>query len=90
MLFHPQFSCVTSQLTTQVSVEIAMKAYTNYLPVLHSTWRKDGKSPLLLMAMQAAGAAHVKSRGAKELLHFVVEDIAPVLAREIVSNFEHM
>lgn len=67
-----------------------MKIYTTYLPVLHSTWRKDGKSPLLLTVMQAAGAAHVKSREAQELLRFVIEDVTPVLTREIVSDSERM
>ena len=60
--------------------------FTTYLPVLHSSWRKDGKSPLLLTTMQAAGAAHVKSHEAQELLYFVIEDMAPVLIREIVSD----
>lgn len=63
-----------------------MRMYTAYLPVLHFTWRKDGKSSLLLTVMQAAGASHVKSREAQELLHFVIDDITPVLAREIVSD----
>ena len=60
--------------------------YTTYLPVLHSTWRRDGKSPLLLTVMQAAGASHVKSREAQQLVRFVVEDMTPVLTREIVSD----
>jgi len=66
-----------------------VKVYTAYMPILHSTWRKEGKSPLLLTVMQAAGASHIKSREAQELLRFVVEDITPVLTREIVSDFEH-
>lgn len=73
-----------------VPVELAMKMYTTFLPVLHSTWRKDGKSPLLLTVIQAAGAAHVKSREAQELLRFVVEDVTPLLTREIVSDYEHV
>lgn len=67
-----------------------MKMFTDYLPVLHSTWRRDGKSPLLLTVMQAAGASHVKSREAQELLQFVIEDITPMLAREIVSDSQHV
>jgi len=66
-----------------------MKVYTTYLPVLHSTWRKEGKSPLLLTAMQAAGASHVKSREAQEFLGFVIEDVTLLLTREIVSDFEY-
>lgn len=72
-----------------VPVEIAVNVYTNYLPVLHSTWRKDGKSPLLLTVMQAAGASLVKSHEAQELLRFVIEDVTPVLTREIVSDSQH-
>jgi len=64
-----------------------MKMYTAFLPVLHSTWRKDGKSPLLLTVLHASGASHVKSREAQELVRFVIEDMTPVLAREIVSDF---
>ena len=63
-----------------------MKVYTNYLPVFHSTWQKDEKSPLLMTAMHAAGASYVKSREAQGLLRFVIEDITPVLTREIVSG----
>ncbi|KAF9645157.1 hypothetical protein BDM02DRAFT_3120649 [Thelephora ganbajun] len=63
--------------------EIAMKTYTTYLPILHSTWRKDGKSPVLLAVMQAMGGSRVRSREAQEFLHFVIEDITPVLTREI-------
>jgi len=63
--------------------------YTTFLPVLHSTWRQDGKSPLLLTVMHAAGASHVKSREAQELVRFVIEDMTPMLTREIVSDFEH-
>jgi hypothetical protein len=64
-----------------------MKIYTTFLPIFHSTWRKDGKSPLLLTAIQAAGAFRVKSREAQELVRFVVEDMTPALTREIVSGF---
>jgi hypothetical protein len=67
-----------------------VKIYSTFLPVLHSTWRKEGKLPLLLTFMQAAGAFHVKSREARDLLRFAIEDMTPVLASEIVSDCQHM
>ena len=67
-----------------------VKMYTTFLPVLHSTWGEDGKSPLLLTVIQTAGAAHVKSREAQEHPRFVIEDVTPLLTREIVSDFEHV
>ena len=63
-----------------------MKVYTNYLHVLHPMWQKGGKSPPLLTSMQAAGAFHVKSYEAQELLRFVIEDITPVLVRGMVNG----
>lgn len=36
--------------------------------------------------MRAVGASHIKSREAQELLRFVIEDMTPVLTREIVSD----
>jgi hypothetical protein len=69
-----------------IPVDIAAKLYSGFLPVLHSTWRKDGKSPLLLTFMQAAGAYQVKSHESREFLRFAIEDMTPILTREIVSN----
>ena len=40
--------------------------------------------------MQAAGAAHIKSRESQELLRFVIDDVTPVLTREIVSGIKHI
>jgi hypothetical protein len=63
-----------------------MKLYTNYPPrfALHVAERWKIASPS--DAMQAAGASHVKSREAQEFLRFVIEDVTPVLTREIVSG----
>jgi hypothetical protein len=67
-------------------VDISVKIYSAFLPVLHSTWRKEGKSPLLLTFMQATGAYQVGTRESREFLRFAIEDMTPVLTREIVSG----
>jgi hypothetical protein len=40
--------------------------------------------------MQAAGAYQIKSHESREFMHFAIEEMTPILTREIVSNFQNM
>ncbi|KAF7422889.1 hypothetical protein PC9H_011053 [Pleurotus ostreatus] len=62
-------------------------AFSTQVPILHSsTWKVDGKPPILILAMQACGALFVKTRTALNFINDVLSSTRDTLIQEFTKN----